>query len=203
VGTGSKEQSEVEEADIGIDLYWLPLGSGGRWVRWGGRLYERVMAWKEHRGPQALYHSALQVFVPEGRYVVESASAGEEPGEVRGVVATGPVGARWAGRWRLLRYEMRRWKEGVIPDLSEAVDSPRRLSNLLSEARGVLELLPSVPSLVWGRDEIRGGEMWNSNSQMAWLLEKSGLEVEKITPPKGGRAPGWKAGVVAARQEAP
>jgi hypothetical protein len=40
--------------------------------------------------------------------------------------------------------------------------------------------------------------MWNSNSQIAWLLATSGIDVESIKPPPGGRAPGWHAGVVAA-----
>lgn len=74
-------------------------------------------------------------------------------GQERGVVAEGPVGARWAGRFRIFRYEMRRWRDGVIPDIGEAVDSPRRLSNDLADARRLLELVPQIPTLVWGRDE--------------------------------------------------
>src|SRR5260370_24615063 len=50
---------------------------------------------------------------------------GQEPG----VVAEGPVGARWAGRFRIFRYEMRRWRDGVVPDIGEAVDTPRLLSD--------------------------------------------------------------------------
>jgi Arc/MetJ-type ribon-helix-helix transcriptional regulator len=192
-----------EKADqIGIDFYWIRLGEGGRVVRFCGWVYERVVALHERRRPLSLYHSALQVFVEEGRYAIESAPVVDELGEKRGVVAVGQVGAKWAGRWRIFRYELRRWKEGVIPDLAEAVESPRRLSNSSEVARKLLELMEEVPNLVWGRDEIKAGEMWNSNSQMAWLLEKSGLEAEKIEPPKHGRAIGWKAGVVAARREA-
>lgn len=33
----------------GVDLYWLPLGAGGRSVRLNGRVYERVVAWLERR----------------------------------------------------------------------------------------------------------------------------------------------------------
>ena len=40
-----------------------------------------------------LYHSALQVHVPEGRYVIEQAPAWNDGAE-RGVVAEGAVGAR-------------------------------------------------------------------------------------------------------------
>jgi hypothetical protein len=42
--------------------------------------------------------------------------------------------------------------------------------------------------------------MWNSNSFISWLLERSGLDAESIRPPAGGRAPGWHAGLVIARR---
>ena len=42
--------------------------------------------------------------------------------------------------------------------------------------------------------------MWNSNSVIAWLLARSGLPMEAIRPPAGGRAPGWEAGLVMARR---
>jgi hypothetical protein len=143
----------------------------------------------------------LQVFVPEGRYVVENTPVVDDRGRERGVVIEGAVGARWAGRFRMFRYEMRRWLGGVIPDISEAVDSPRRLSSDLSDARRLLELMPQMPVLVWGRDELRAGEMWNSNSMISWLIARTGLDVGSIQPPAGGRAPGWHAGVVAAAAE--
>jgi hypothetical protein len=92
----------------------------------------------------------------------------------------------------------------VIADVNEAVDSPQRLSNDLADARRLLELAPQVPMLVWGRDELGAGEMWNSNSQIAWLIARTGLEVGSIRPPAGGRASGWNAGLVAAaRQSTP
>jgi hypothetical protein len=52
--------------------------------------------------------------------------------------------------------------------------------------------------LVWGRDELGAGEMWNSNSQISWLIACTGLDAVSIRPPAGGRAPGWHAGLVAA-----
>jgi hypothetical protein len=60
--------------------------------------------------------------------------------------------------------------------------------------------VPSVPTHVWGRDELRTGEMWNSNSVIAWLIAGCGLDAESIEPPVGGWAPGWRAGIVAARR---
>jgi hypothetical protein len=41
--------------------------------------------------------------------------------------------------------------------------------------------------------------MWNSNSVVAWLLTRAGIDADAIRPPTGGRAPGWRAGIVAAR----
>jgi hypothetical protein len=43
--------------------------------------------------------------------------------------------------------------------------------------------------------------MWNSNSVISWLIARSGVDVESIHPPLGGRAPGWRAGIVMARRQ--
>jgi len=184
-------------ARAGIDLYWLPLGAGGNFVRLNGRVYEAIKSRLERRPTFDLYHSGLQVFVPEGRYVVENTPVVDGRGSERGVVAEGPVGARWAGRFRLFRWELRRWRDGVIPDIDEAVDSPQRLSDDPDDARRLLDLMPRMPVLTWGRDELRTGEMWNSNSMISWLIARAGLDVGSIRPPAGGRAPGWNAGIVA------
>lgn len=184
-----------------VDLYWLPLGAGGHVVRLSGRLYEAVKSRLERRPAYDLYHSALEVRLPDGTYVIEQAPVPDLSGERRGVVAGGPVGTRWAGRFRIFRYEIRVWRGGRIPDLAEAVDSPRQLSDDEAQARRVLELVPRVPRPVWGRDELHTGEMWNSNSVIAWVLARSGLDAESIEPPPGGRAPGWHAGLEVARRD--
>jgi hypothetical protein len=183
-----------------IDLYWLPLGAGGHSVRLNGLVFEAIAARLQHRGRADLYHSALEVHVPEGRFVIKQAPAWGTNGE-RGVVAEGPVGMRAAGRFRLFRYEVRRWRDGVIPDVAEAVESPQRLSDDTDRARGLLELMPEMPTPVWGRDELRTGEMWNSNSFISWLLVRSGFDAATIRLPPSGRAPGWDAGVVAAQRQ--
>jgi hypothetical protein len=186
--------------DSGVDLYWLPLGAGGHSVRLNGRVFEAVAARLERRTPCDLYHSALEVRVPEGRYVIEQAPVRDNDGMNRGVVAEGAVGSSWAGRFRLFRYEVRVWRDGVIPDADEARESPRRLTVDPEVARRLLDLAPHVPTPVWGRDELATGEMWNSNSITAWLIASSGLAVDPIRPPRGGRAPGWNAGLVVARR---
>jgi hypothetical protein len=187
----------------GLDLYWLPLGAGGRSVRLNGRVFEAGAALIGRRPRLDLYHSALVARVDEGSFVIEMAPIRDGRGASRGVVAEGAVGTRWAGRLRSFRYEVRCWRDGVIPDIDEAVGSPRRLTDDAGVARQVLDLAATVPTPVWGRDELRAGEMWNSNSVTAWLIARCGLDVAAITPPPGGRAPGWDAGVVVAARGQP
>jgi hypothetical protein len=189
------------ESQPGVDLFWLPLGAGGHSVRLNGRVYEAVVARLEKRPTGDLYHSALEVRVAEGKFVIEMAPVRGGDGALRGVVAEGPVGSRWARSLRIFRYEIRRWRDGAIPDLDEAVDSPQRLTDDPLLAQRVFELVPDVPTLVWGRDELQAGEMWNSNSLTSWVLARSGLGVEGVHPPARGRAPGWRAGLVMARSQ--
>ena len=184
---------------VKVDLYWLPLGAGGNFVRLNGRVYEAVTAAIQRRPRRDLYHSALEVVVPEGRYTIEQAPAGPN-GEKRGVVGVGPIGATWlADRFATFRYELRCWREGVIPDIGEAVEHVRLTTDVVIASR-ILRMAPQVPFLLWGRDDLHVGDMWNSNSQIAWLLTMSGIDAESIEPPARGRAPGWRAGLVAAER---
>jgi hypothetical protein len=190
-------------AQASIELYWLPLGAGGWLVRLNGRIYEAIHALLERRRPLDLYHSALVVRVPEGRFVIEDAwpiPDADGPSS-RGVLVEGPVGSRRMARFRVFRYEVRRWRDGVIADANEAVASPRLLSDDPLVARRLLDVVGFLPSPVWGRDELKTGEMWNSNSVIAWLLARSGLPVSTIKPPAGGRAPGWEAGLITAHRQ--
>lgn len=180
-----------------VDLLWIPLGAGQRVVRSSGRAYESLTALFHGRTASDLYHSALVVTVPSGHYAIEMAPIRDRNGADRGVVAEGPVGMHWLGRFMLFRYEIRRWRNGVIPDAGEAV-STVRFEVDLAVAERLLGLVEHVPTLVWGRDELRTGEMWNSNSVTAWLLTYGGIVTELIDPPTGGRAPGWDAGLAAA-----
>ena len=142
-----------------VDLYWIPLGAGagGELVRWSGRLYEAVVAARGRRPRRALFHSALELCADGVVSTIEMAPVWIQRGD-RGVVAEGPVGARFLGWSRLFRYEVRCWAGA--------------------------------------------GEIWNSNSLVAWLLARAGLWTNEIGPPPGGRAPGWDAGLkVAARSQ--
>src|SRR4051794_17653185 len=182
-----------------VDLYWLPLGAGGRSVRCNGLVFEAIAARLQHRTRCDLYHSALEVRVGSHRYVIEMAPVWNEHASDRGVVSEGAVASRRLGRLRLFRYEIRRWHDGRIPDIAAAVASPQRLTDDAATAQRVLDLVPSVPTLVWGRDELHSGDLWNSNSVIAWLLVHADIDPGLVELPAGGRAPGWTAGFTGTR----
>jgi len=126
----------TSESESGVDLYWLPLGAGGHSVRFNGRVFKAVAARLDRRRPCDLYHSALVARVPEGCFVIEMAPIRDGDGAARGVVAEGAVGSRWAGRFRIFRYEVRRWPRGVIADVVEAVESPHRIAEPVRLRKG-------------------------------------------------------------------
>lgn len=194
--------SRPEESPATIDLYWIPLGAGGSgFVRLNGRIYEAITALLGRRRPRAIYHTALQVRVPEGRFVVETMwPSPDADTRSRGVVVQGAVGGRLLARLPPFRYEVRCWLNGTLSDADDAVGGPQRVSDDTDQARLLLERTASVPALVWGRDQLAAGEMWNSNSVISWLLVRSGLSIEAIQAPAGGRAPGWDAGIAIARE---
>ena len=184
-----------------VGLYWIPLGAGGHSVRLNGVAYEALMAAVERRARCDLYHSALEIVVPSGRYMVEMTPVPDGRGRRRGVVAEGPVGLCTAGRVRLFRYEVRRWRDGVIPDLAHAVGGRTEITTDPARTRAVFDLIPSVPTPTWGRDEAGAGEMWSCNSIISWALTRAGVDVDAIALPPRARAPGWDAGIVVARRD--
>ncbi len=183
-----------------VDLFWIPLGAGGHCVRFNGRVFEAIDAARSRRERCDLYHAALVVQLGADRYAIEIAPSPDADESSRGVVATGAVGNRHLGRLRLFRYEIRCWRGGSIPDLGYAVHGPHRVTSEPVAARRLLDVVALVPTPVWGRDELRAGEMWNSNSMIAWLLAAAGLPTERLRPPSRGRAPGWNAGLEVARR---
>ena len=187
-----------------IDLYWLPLGSGGRVVRPGGVIVEAMAARLSSRPRRDLYHTALEVHLANERFVIELMPYiwGAVARANKGVVAHGPVGARLAARLAVFRYELRCWRDGVLTDAESAVESPVSLTADAAAARRILDLIPEVPMATWGRDEFGVGEVWTSNSVVSWLIARAGAWSPDLRPPACGRAPGWQAGLrVSARNE--
>ena len=121
--------------------------------------------------------------------------------------------------WALLVVAAKRLPPGILRDLAgflpACLTTVRRLLNdprvprrakvaillaglwLLSP----IDLVPEFPTRTWGADELRTGEMWNSNSLVSWLLTRSGHDLTHVCPPEGGRAPGWNAGLLVARRQ--
>jgi hypothetical protein len=153
-----------------VDLYWIPLGAGGHSVRFNGVVYEAISSLIQHRPRRDVYHTALEIHTPSGLYAVEMTPVPNRRGRERGVVAEGSVGTGWVGRLRIFRYEVRRWYDGVIPDVQYAAAGPIRITDDPAVAQRVLDLLPSVPTPTWGRDELHAGEMWTCNSIISWAL---------------------------------
>ena len=187
-------------ARSGVDLLWIPLGAGSGFpvVRWNGRLYEALVARRERRSPQDLYHAALEVGASGARFVVEMTPAWGSSHSAQGAVTSGPVGVRLLGHSKLFRYEVHCWRDGVIPDRRYAVGGAQTLTENERVAHRVLELAPAFPTAVWGRDEFGTGDMWNSNSLIAWLLSRAGIPAAGLALPPNGRAPGWAAGLAVA-----
>ncbi|MBO3090052.1 hypothetical protein [Cellulomonas dongxiuzhuiae] len=173
-------------------MRWSAVGAGGHVARRTSAWWERLVAAREGRAPQPLVHAVLEVEVAG---VVRSVDMGPTWGRTRGtrrVVLTGPVGARWLGRCPLFRYEVR------VVDGSGRLPGVLAVSDDVALPGDVLDLLADVPAYTWGRDEAGAGEMWTSDSVVAWLLERSG--VSSVEPPPGSRAPGWAAGARVARR---
>ncbi|MBP3044316.1 hypothetical protein KKR91_06820 [Arthrobacter jiangjiafuii] len=186
-----------------VQLWWLPVGAGGHVVVHTSRWWESVHARLEHRVPQPLFHSALIVLLGGAEYVIEMSPAWVRQDPARGVVATGPVGLGWLGRSRLFRYEVRCWRDGVLPDRPYAAAAPVEFRLSPSAGAAMLQRTAQVPRHIWGRKVPGSADMWNSNSLVSWLLHGAGIDAGTIRPPHGGSAPGWAAGLAAALVQRP
>jgi len=156
-----------------VDLYWLPLGAGGHFVRINGRAYETVAARMARRPACALYHSALEVRLDSERFVIEMAPIFDAPPSS---AASSPKG-RSAHAGPDAPGCFATASDGGLTDASPT--STRRSTALTDQraiARRVLDLVAQVPTPVWGRDELQTGGMWNSNSVIAWLVVRSGID---------------------------
>lgn len=199
--------AEVLDGVIGaprLEVLFIPLGAAdaSHCVRVNGWVFEAVSALVQRRGRRRLYHSAMHVHLDRSCHLIEMAPVWSGPAGDHGAQVTGPVGAQALGRFAAFRYEVRCWEGGTIPDLDHAVGEPRVVETDAKRLTALLALTSCFPAYTWGRDEQRAGEMWNSNSLVSWLLASSGHDVDGVTLPPDGRAPGWDAGLVVARRHA-
>jgi len=98
----------------GVELYWIPLGSGAHVVRISGGAYEAIAARVHRRARCDLYHSALVVGTNEGSFVIEMTSIADGRGwQDRGVVAEAHdlalrgAADEEAARWRVVGDALR------------------------------------------------------------------------------------------------
>jgi len=167
-------------AVMSVDLHWIPLGAGGHVVAFNGRVFEALAAGRAHRPRRALYHAALVVETAGVRFAIELAP------ETDDAVATGPVGARWAGRLRLFRYGLRCTPGGTIPDLAYAVGGAVHVSGDPAVAARIVALAPQVPRLTWGRDEagMHMHEDWPARfAEAGFAVESERRFVIALQPP--------------------
>lgn len=178
------------------DLYWIPVGAGTHFQKASLVVYEAVVAAVSRRPRQRLVHGGLVCVLDGERFTLElmPAPAGPNP---RNEV-TGPVGAAFAGRWRLFRYQVCLLPNASLPDERWAVEPPIRLSEDAAAVRAIVGASKEVPAYTWGRRRPGHPEMWTSDSALAWILDRAGLHPERLVVPAGCRAPGWSAGLAEA-----
>lgn len=146
---------------------------------------------------KTLFHSALEIQLPEGgecnRYIIELTESVSDKAESAKVGETvqhnifGPFG-----------YTIRLYRNGQEEDHERS--KPRiLLTNDCGIASNIVAFVKAqeIPDLDYGKKiGTRSGaaDRWTSNSVVAWLLQRTGLNPGGIFPPDGGIAPGWDAG---------
>src|SRR5215211_3245898 len=67
--------AEGTPSTFGVDMYWLPLGARGRWLRFGGKVYEALAALLGGREQLDIFHAVLELHTPRGAFVIEMGPA--------------------------------------------------------------------------------------------------------------------------------
>src|SRR4051812_15261747 len=83
------------------------------------------------------------------------------------------------------------WRDGLIPDISEAVDSPHILSRDQATARRLLNAVPQLPTRVWAgtrRTPVRCGT--RTRSSPGCLCAAGSTQMRHSCLPTGGRLGG-------------
>lgn len=182
--------------DSFIDLYWIPVGAGTHLQALSLSLYEILAASVARRPRATLYHGALKLRLRGRSQTLELMPVPRH--QANPPLMTGPVGVRGADRLRRFRYQLYCADSDLFPDEKWAVGSPKRLTTDPATVERLLANAPGLPSHTWGRRAHGTTEMWTSDSATSWLLAQSGIDLSQIELPKDGRAPGWKAGAIAA-----
>jgi hypothetical protein len=181
-----------------LELSWIPVGAGTTFQRLSLVLYE-VIASRLARRPRAtLVHAGLTGALQGRPFTIELMPAPAGPNG-RGEVS-GPVGVRWAGRFRLFRYQVCVLDAAALPDQQWAIVPALRLAEGPETIRRVLSLTRQVPAHTWGRRAPGHREMWTSDSCVSWILARAAIDLSSVAPPERCVAPGWSAGLLEERR---
>ena len=148
-------------------------------MRLNGRIFEAVGRGLEQRDRVRPLPLRMVVRVPEGEFVIEQAPVGTER-ELAASSPKAPVGSRWAradSDLPLRDPPLARWRD---PGRRRGGRQPAAADRGFPLRAGRARSCANVPMPVWGRDELGTGEMWNSNSVVAWLIARSGLAVDAV-----------------------
>jgi hypothetical protein len=189
--TGESQSVGVDH----VDLHWIPTGAGTQIAR-NMKAYEWLAATLARRPRVVLCHAALKVELDGRHYTMELTPVTPHKDVIPAPV-TGPVGARFAARFRIFRYQLCTVECPALPDEEWTIGEPVRVAPDGATAERIFEAAAVVPPYVWGRRVPGTTEMWTSNSVISWLLRRAGIEAANITLPAGTRAPGWRAGLEA------
>ena len=198
---GDREAVVMEPGPAAVELYWLPLGAGGHSVQ-----VQRPRLRGPGRGARP---AALDLISTTRHYASVSPREGSSsnrrlfPIGVAANVASSSRGRSAADGLGDFACFVTRSGSGLaarFPTSRRPLTARETTERRRDTGRRVLARAEEVPPLTWGRDEMRTGEMWNSNAVIAWVLSRSGIDAAQVMPPRGGRAPGWNAGLAVAQR---
>lgn len=186
----------------GLELFWLPLGAGGHSVRVNGKVYEALLARAQRRASRDLYHAALVAELPDGHPLSRSGPSG-----------TGSPAPPIAARWCRARSACVRWAVAVVPLRGAALagrshPGPRVRRGRPASSHRRRGRRTTCPRR---RDRRAGADLGPRRARArgdvelqlrhTWVLVRAGLDPSEVQPPSSGRAPGFDAGLAAARRE--
>ena len=185
----------------GVYLLWIPLGAGASVpvAHWSGRAYEAISARRARRTAAAICSTRRWRSRAGGhRFVVEMTPAWGSAHTSAGSVASGPVAFQLLGRSRFFRYEVHCWRDGVIPTGTTRSVIPRCVSNDPDDRRSHPGPRSAVPNAHDGVATTSApGTCGTPTRSLPGCCPGRGSRTADVHPPRNGRAPGWRAGLVA------
>ena len=174
-----------------VELYWIPLGAGGHCVRFNGRIFEALDA--ARRAPSALRPLPRGARRPARRPALHDRARRRRRTPTRRAAASSapaPSAAATSAGCACFATRFAAGEADRSPTWTTRSAGRCRLTTDPGVARRLLDLVAAVPRPVWGRDELDAGEMWNSNSVIAWLVATAGLPADELEPAAAGQGAG-------------